>query len=116
MLELDTSLYFVALSLSCLGVGFALFSSPNTNAIMSSVSREHYGIASGSLATMRLLGQMTSLALATVLFAFTMGQAQIGPGNLHVFVKSVNTAFIISAILCAIGIYFSYARGKLHNV
>jgi MFS family permease len=116
MLELHTSLCFVALSLSCLGVGFALFSSPNTNAIMSSVSREYYGIASGSLATMRLLGQMTSLALATVLFAFTMGQAQIGPGNLHVFVKSVNTAFIISAILCAIGIYFSYARGKLHNV
>lgn len=116
MLELHTSLYFVALSLSCLGVGFALFSSPNTNAIMSSVSREYYGIASGSLATMRLLGQMTSLALATVLFAFTMGQAQIGSANLHIFVKSVNVAFAISAILCAIGIYFSYARGKLHNI
>jgi predicted MFS family arabinose efflux permease len=41
-----------------LGFGFALFSSPNTNAIMGSVERRFYGLASGSVGTMRLLGMM----------------------------------------------------------
>jgi hypothetical protein len=38
-----------------LGCGFALFSSPNTNAVMSSVERKFFGVASGSMGTMRAM-------------------------------------------------------------
>lgn len=41
-----------------MGLGFALFSSPNTNAIMGSVDKRFYGLASATLATMRVVGQM----------------------------------------------------------
>jgi len=48
-----TTLLYIVISLMVLGFGFALFSSPNMNAIMSSVAKKYYGIASGSVGTMR---------------------------------------------------------------
>jgi MFS family permease len=60
-----------------LGLGFALFSSPNTNAVMSSVDKKFYGVSSGTIATMRLIGQMLSMGMATRLFAIYLGRVQI---------------------------------------
>ncbi|MFA6809178.1 MAG: MFS transporter [Eubacteriales bacterium] len=98
-----------------LGTGFALFSSPNTNAIMSSVQKQYYGIVSGSTSTMRLLGQMLSLATATVMFSIFIGNEKITPQNYYLFLKSLKTSFLIFACLCTIGIFFSYSRGKLRS-
>jgi len=81
---------------------------------MSSVSNEHYGTASSSLATMRLIGQTMSMAIATVIFSIMLGKEQIGTENLDLFLESVNLAFVISAVTCLVGIYFSYVRGKIH--
>ena len=58
-----------------LGLGYGLFSSPNTNAIMSSVEMKHLGIASGMVATMRSLGQLLSMAIAMFCFAIFIGTA-----------------------------------------
>jgi predicted MFS family arabinose efflux permease len=65
----NTVLIFIIISLMILGFGFALFSSPNMNAIMGSVDQRYYGIASGSVGSMRLLGQMLSMGIATLIFA-----------------------------------------------
>lgn len=113
-LNYDTTILYLGFTLCCLGFGFALFSSPNVNAIMSSVSNEHYGTASSSLATMRLIGQTMSMAMATVIFSIMLGKEQIGTENLDLFLESVNLAFVISAVTCLVGIYFSYVRGKIH--
>jgi MFS family permease len=59
-LDSNTGLVFVLISLVILGLGFGLFSSPNTNAVMSSVEKRFYGVASGMLGTMRLTGQMSA--------------------------------------------------------
>ena len=112
-LSLATSFFHLIFALCFLGFGFALFSSPNVNAIMSSVTNEYYGAASSTLATMRLLGQTMSLALATAIFSVKLGKAQIA-ANLDLFLGSVNLAFFISAITCLAGIYFSYVRGRIH--
>jgi EmrB/QacA subfamily drug resistance transporter len=56
LLDNNTVLIYIVASLLILGFGFALFSSPNMNAIMSSVDKRFYGIASASVGTMRLLG------------------------------------------------------------
>ncbi|MBK7500366.1 MAG: MFS transporter [Ignavibacteriales bacterium] len=60
-LNTDTSYTFIVANLAMMGLGFALFSSPNVNAIMSSVDKKHYGVASSTLASMRMIGQMLSM-------------------------------------------------------
>jgi EmrB/QacA subfamily drug resistance transporter len=96
-----------------LGFGFALFSSPNMNAIMGAVDKRHFGIASGVVATMRVLGQMMSMATATMVFAIIMGSEQLTSSNHVKFLMSLKTVFLIFTILCLIGIFFSFTRGEL---
>jgi len=108
----ETGLVFIMATLGVLGLGFALFSSPNSNAVMSSVERRYYGVASGTLGTMRLTGQMFSLGIATLLFALYMGQAQITPERFAPFLASIKTGFIIFAVLCLGGVFASLARGR----
>jgi hypothetical protein len=96
-----------------LGFGFALFSSPNTNAIMSSVDKKFYGIASATVGTMRLTGQMFSMGITMLLFALFIGKVQITPVHYPNFLKSMQTAFTIFASLCFAGIFASLARGKI---
>ncbi len=108
-----TTLEFVVSSLILLGFGFALFSSPNTNAVMSSVERRFYGVASATLGTMRLTGQMLSMGIAMLTFAVYIGKVQITPQYYPLFLTSIKTAFIIFAVLCFGGIFASLARGKV---
>jgi MFS family permease len=109
----NTPITFIVMSLMILGFGFALFSSPNMNAIMSSVNKRYYGIASGSVGTMRLLGQMFSMGIATLIFALFIGRAQITPAFYPALIQGVKIALIIFSCLCAVGIYFSLYRGRL---
>ena len=86
--------------------------SPNSNAIMSSVQKRDLGIASGTLGTMRLVGQMFSMGIVMMMFALFIGQAKIGPGNVASLLKSVKISFSIFAFLCFLGIFASLARQK----
>ncbi len=110
-----TPIACVIATLVMLGFGFALFSSPNMNAIMGSVDKRFFGIASGTVATMRLLGQMTSMAIAMVVFSVFIGREQIAPANYQSFLKSVQVAFLIFFALCTVGIFFSFTRGELRS-
>jgi len=73
----ETSLWYCFFIQLVLGTGFGLFSSPNTNAIMSSVDKRFYGVASGMNGTMRLLGQMLSMGIAMMIFAIFIGPVEI---------------------------------------
>jgi len=107
-----TGFGFIIGSLVCLGLGFGLFSSPNTNAIMSSVEKRHLGIASAALGTMRLSGQMLSVGITMMIFALVMGRAPIQPSVYPQFLRSVRIAFVFYALLCIAGIFASLARGN----
>ena len=111
-LDRETAIARIVCTLLMLGLGFALFSSPNMSSIMGSVEKRFYGIASGAVATMRLLGQMVSMAIAMVVFSIFIGQQEIAPANFDMFLKSVRVSFIIFGLLCTIGVFFSYFRGK----
>ena len=100
-------------NLMLLGFGLGLFSSPNTNAIMSSVERKFFGIASATVATMRLSGQILSMALVMLVFSIVMGRVEITPEYYSSFIKSAKLAFTIFAALCFVGIFASLGRGKL---
>jgi len=108
-----THLFFIVGSLMLLGFGFAFFSSPNMNAIMGAVEKRYYGIASGAVGTMRLLGQMFSMGIATFVFAIMIGRVQMTPSAYPGLVKSVHLTLLIFAGLCGLGIFFSLSRGRM---
>ena len=113
MLNPQTSTVFVVLALVIIGFGFALFSSPNANAVVSSVEKKHLGAASGTIATMRVVGQMFSMGIVTLVFALMLGQVQISPETHGQLLDSINASFIVTSLLCLAGVYFSLKRGNL---
>jgi MFS family permease len=106
-----TGFPFIVGSLVLLGLGFGLFSSPNTNAIMGSVERKHLGVASAAVGTMRLTGQMMSAGTAMMIFALFMGRVPITPAVYPQFLRSARFAFAFFSALCVAGIFASLARG-----
>lgn len=95
------------------GAGFGLFSSPNTNAVMSAVERKDQGIASATLGTMRLMGQTVSMGLAAAVLAAYVGRTPITPVLHGPFIAAMRVAFAISAALCVVGLWASLARGNV---
>lgn len=114
-LNRNTPTGYIVLGFLVLGLGFALFSSPNMNAIMGSVDRRSYGIAASTVATMRLIGQMFSMTIATLVFSLVIGDVAIAPENDDAFLYAVNVSFTLFALLCTAGIYFSWARGAIRG-
>lgn len=104
-LRADTPIWLVGVNVALIGLGFALFSSPNNNAIMGAVEAKYYGIAASILSAMRLIGQALSMAVVTAVMAHygtSAGQMLAG----------FDAAFSIFAALCSGGIWASLARGK----
>jgi len=111
-LSVTTSIGNIVFILIWLGLGFAFFSSPNMNTIMSSVDKTKYGLASGSAATMRVIGQITSMTIATLFFAVMFGDLPTAQVPNHLFIKAMKWGFISFTLISLAGIYFSYNRGK----
>lgn len=108
-------LYLVIFDLLFLGFGFALFVSPNTNAVMSSVDKKFYGVASGTMATMRVVGQTLSMGIVMFVFMVFIGKVQITPQYYGQFLRSARIIFFIFAFLSFLGIFASLARGRIRD-
>ena len=113
LLNRETNLVFIIVVLILLGFSFALFSSPNVNAIMSSVSDRYYGVAAATQATTRQIGMMFSMGIVMLLFSVYIGREQITPEYYDLFLRSMKAAFIVFACLCFGGTFASLARGKV---
>lgn len=111
-LEADSSLGFLVPVLVLVGLGFGLFSSPNTNAIMGSVSKQFLGIASATVGTMRLTGQMMSMGIATLILQLHMGNESFTASTSGDFMSSMKLTFMVLAVLCTLGVLASLARGR----
>jgi MFS family permease len=111
-LDAGSGLVYVVGCNMLLGFGFALFSSPNMSAIMGAVPRRQYGVASGTVSTMRLLGQMLSMGVATTVLAVAVGRVEITPARHPEFLLSLRICFTLFAVLCVFGIPASLARGS----
>jgi EmrB/QacA subfamily drug resistance transporter len=103
---------FVVACLILLGAGFGLFSSPNTNAVMGSVEKRSYGVAAATLATMRLVGQMLSMGVASLVLAVFVGPEAVGPARGSGFVAGMRAAFGLYSLVCVAGVFASLARGR----
>lgn len=98
-----------------MGIGFGLFSSPNSNAIMSAVEKKHLGVASGVVGTMRMVGQMMSMGIAMMILALYIGRQAITPPTYPGLISGMRTGFIIFSALCILGIFASLARNVKKN-
>lgn len=105
-------LWIIMGTLVLLGLGTALFSSPNSNAVMGSVDQRFLGIASSTLGTMRLTGQVISMAVVTLVLVSCAGNVQLSPAQAPLFIKAARITFGIFTVLCLVGIHASLARGK----
>jgi MFS family permease len=106
----DTTLWYLIIAMVIIGFGLALFVSPNTSAIMSSVPRNSYGVASATQATARQVGIMLSLGIVTVIFAVFIGSVPITQEYYPQFLNSVKITLSIFAALCFAGMFASFAR------
>jgi len=107
-----TPTYLIFLMLTLMGIGFGLFSSPNSNAIMSSVEKKHLGVASGVLGTMRMVGQMMSMGIAMMLISLFIGKQVINPSTYPGLMSAMKTGFVIFSGLSVFGIFASLARNE----
>lgn len=73
----DNSKLDIIVRVSIAGFGQALFQSPNNSALMGSAPKGRQGLASGMLATGRVVGQSLSVAMSGAIFA-GLGGAEAG--------------------------------------
>lgn len=102
-----TPLFVVVLAMILQGIGMGLFSSPNMNAIMSSVPPKYAPTASASQATMRTIGQTMSLGLLTLVFAWVMGNLKLSHEYATMIVQASQTICLICFIACIIAVFAS---------
>jgi MFS family permease len=118
----STSYPLLALFMVLMGGGSGLFSSPNTNAIMSSVSVARRGIASAINIMLNNTGQMFSITIAfplvlsripqDVMFHIFLygGGMEAAPGALQVFESGLHTAFVVSFAITMVAAAASFLR------
>ena len=109
----QTPVPLIVAILVIMGIGFGLFSSPNMNTIMSSVDKSQLGIASGTSSTMRVVGQMVSMMIATLIFSLYFSGTHITEVDNAIFTNSIRLSFTVSGLICLAGVYFSNSRGDL---
>lgn len=108
----DTPVYMVIIAMILQGIGMGLFSSPNMNAIMSSVPPKDAPTASASQATMRTIGQTMSLGLLTLVFAWIMGSLELAPQYAAMIVQASQIICGICTVACLLAIFASLVGVK----
>ena len=109
-LDNNTCVYYLLMGLILMGIGSGTFSSPNTNAIMSSVEPRFYGVAAATSSTMRITGQTLSMGITVLIFSIYIGTAQFTPSTYPELMASIKIIFAISTILGFGAIFASLAR------
>ncbi|WP_292475124.1 MFS transporter [Methanosphaera sp.] len=103
-----TPLEIILIAMTLHGIGYGLFSSPNTVLITTSVPEEETSKASASLSAMRLIGQTVSLGIFTTVFAIIMSNVVIEPKYYALLIESCHNISILAVIFVVIGAIISF--------
>ena len=106
-LDANTPLYLIVIAMILQGIGMGLFTTPNTNAIMSSVPPNETPNASAAQSAMRTMGQTISMGLLTLVFAWIMGDLILSSQYANLIVQCSQLICLICTILCIIAIFAS---------
>jgi MFS family permease len=122
-ITVNTPYWQLAIGLAVMGLGGGLFYAPNTSAAMNAAPPTRLGVASGTLATLRQAGMVTSFALSLAVAAaslpkdimmqlFVWTNVTLGSKVTQAFVIGMHSAFLLSVALCVLAAGFSFVRGK----
>jgi len=114
-LAATTPIWMIVTLLIIMGLGFGIFASPNTNVIMSSVDKKHYGQASATTGTVRLIGQTLSMGIASMVISLKIGNQKITPDVYPQFMESIRIMFLIFIVLCVVGVFAS-AKARITSI
>jgi EmrB/QacA subfamily drug resistance transporter len=107
-----TPLHVVAASLTVTGVGVAIFVTPNNSAMLGAAPAGRKGIASGILATSRLLGMATGVSIAgAILVAVVGGRTTHGLPADRLF-RAVHLGFLTAGMMASAGVVLTATRGE----
>jgi len=101
---LDTPMYLIVSNLAVCGVGFGLFASPNSNAVMGSVEKSSYGLASAALGSMRMIGQSLSMAVAALILSGFVGYVQLSLASPTLLLAGIRTTFAVFGVISFLGL------------
>jgi MFS family permease len=105
-----SGLWEIGALLALLGLGFALFASPNMSVIMGSVAPRQYSIASSLVATMRTFGMSLSMGLTAVVFGLLLQDRQVTVETVPEFLASMRLILAVCSVFCAAGVFCSLGR------
>lgn len=103
----------VLMTLAVVGVGFSMFSAPNTSVIMGSVDPKETGEASAMVAVMRQTGMMVSMGIAMLFISVIMGSMdRLNPDTYDSFIDVMRLSFGLCVAMCLAGTAMSVVRGN----
>ena len=119
----DSPPIHVMAGMALAGAGMGTFSSTNTSAITVGLGRERYGIVSAFLNVTRTASNVTGIAIATTIVAFTMASMGYEPslaavsesggqGLREAFVAGIHTVYLVAAGLAVSAMVLSVVRGE----
>lgn len=120
-LGISLNLMAILLPLGLFGLGSGLFQAPNSSALMGSVPKHRLGIASSTVASVRNIGMVMGIAISGAVFngrlpghLTQLNQQGYGGTELHAlaFTQAMHDAFLVAAVLAAVGVVTSYVRGN----
>lgn len=115
-LTVDSTKGYIILSFVLLGMGVGIFNTPNSSALMGSVTEKHRAVTSSILGTTRNIGMSIGIALSTALFTYFQTQnSSLGDKGV-IFVKSYATVIYVSIGITGIALLFSFLRGQKNAV
>jgi len=115
----STSIVQIVLFMALLGIGSAIFQSPNNSSVMGSVPKNELGSAGGVNALFRNLGMVSGTTISVILFSFT---TKINISNFtgekadlssQIFLKGFRVVFIFAACACIAALLLSVVRISL---
>jgi EmrB/QacA subfamily drug resistance transporter len=108
LLNSNSSILMVGALVAMLGIGNGLFQSPNNSLLMSTVPKQHLGIAGSINSLIRNLGMVVGISFATTtlfsVMSYKAGLRVTGliPDRPDLFINGMHIVFICSACICLV--------------
>lgn len=112
MLDSETPTAVLAVELMVLGLGFGLFSTPNSSRALGVVPEERMGIASALLNLARLKGQLLGTTSVTLLMGLLIGKVEITPMHYDAVGNALHYIILLSLLFALMAAYFSFTKNS----
>lgn len=112
-LEPNSSIWVIFSSQIIMGIGFGLFSAPNTIIVMNSVEPHQYAMASAVQSISRTVGQASSMALITAIMHYFVAAEPQTTLYVRELSYSIHVSFLFSS--CAFGAGLLFCLMCLYN-